>query len=219
MRWYSRWVRLMPGRRPRARDRRQLRIEALESRAMPHVTGAVFLDANGDGIRQTGEGGIAAVAVQLFKGDTQVRSTETLATGAFLFDDLELSTDYQIRIDTTQAKLANLSLVTPDVGDNDAVDSDASLTGTDATIDFTTDAVDSQFVFGAGFAAAATGTLSLGDLVFKDANDNGLFDTGETGIAGGTVELLDETGETVLNTTTTNASGHYTFTGLADGTY
>src|SRR5262245_31058364 len=69
MRWYSRWVRLIPS-RPRAKSRRHLRIETLESRAMPHVSGTVFLDANGNGIRDAGDAGIADVAVQLFKGDT-----------------------------------------------------------------------------------------------------------------------------------------------------
>jgi len=217
MRWYSRWIRHIPS-RPRAKSRRRLHIETLESRAMPHVSGTVFLDANGNGLRDAGENGIAEVTVQVFKDETQVRSTQTNTAGLYSFEGLELSTDFQIRIDTTQAKLAELSLVTPDMGDNDAIDSDASLTGTDATVDFTTDAVDSHFAFDAGFAAA-TGTLTLGDTVFIDADDNGTFDSGESGAAGVTVELLDETGETVLDTTTTDSAGHYTFTGLADGIY
>src|SRR5262245_1449178 len=165
MRWYSRYFRRIPVLRPRAKRRRQLRIETLESREVPHVSGLVFLDANANGIRDTGESGIAGVGVRLFQGETEADRTETLSDATFAIANLILSTDYQLRIDTTQTALANRTLVTPDEGSDDSVDSDMTLTGTDATVDFTTLATDSHFAFDAGFATA-TGTLSLGDLVF-----------------------------------------------------
>ncbi|MFM7073461.1 MAG: SdrD B-like domain-containing protein, partial [Planctomycetota bacterium] len=61
-------------------------------------------------------------------------------------------------------------------------------------------------------------TATIGDLVWSDKNGNGARDAGEPGIAGVTVELLN--GTTVLQTTTTDATGAYQFTGLtvADGT-
>jgi len=61
--------------------------------------------------------------------------------------------------------------------------------------------------------------LSLGDQVWYDTNNNGLLDTGEVGAPGIEVRLYDETGTTLLMTTTTDASGYYTFTGLVSGTY
>ncbi len=61
--------------------------------------------------------------------------------------------------------------------------------------------------------------LSLGNLVWTDGNDNGVVDAGESGIAGVTVRLLAANGVTVLQTTTTDASGHYLFGGLPPGTY
>ncbi|HEY4597507.1 MAG TPA: SdrD B-like domain-containing protein, partial [Thermoanaerobaculia bacterium] len=49
-------------------------------------------------------------------------------------------------------------------------------------------------------------------------NANGLQDSGEAGLSGVTVQLLDSLGN-VLATTTTNSSGNYTFTALVAGTY
>jgi hypothetical protein len=61
--------------------------------------------------------------------------------------------------------------------------------------------------------------LSLGDFVWYDANNNGLWDSSEAPAQGITVRLVDATGTTVLMTTTTDANGLYTFTGLLSGTY
>ena len=54
--------------------------------------------------------------------------------------------------------------------------------------------------------------------VWVDTNRNGQQDAGEPGIVGVTVNLLDSTGTTVLQTTTTGAGGLYGFT-VAPGTY
>jgi hypothetical protein len=61
--------------------------------------------------------------------------------------------------------------------------------------------------------------LSVGDQVWLDSNNNGLLDVGEIRLGGVTVVLYDATGTTPLLTTTTNASGFYSFTGLVSGTY
>jgi LPXTG-site transpeptidase (sortase) family protein len=59
---------------------------------------------------------------------------------------------------------------------------------------------------------------SIGDFVWNDLNANGIQDAGEPGIPGVTVNLLDSGGATI-GTTTTNASGLYSFTNLMPGTY
>jgi len=63
---------------------------------------------------------------------------------------------------------------------------------------------------------------SISGVVFNDANSNGKLDSGEAGIANVTV-YIDLTNAGVFKTgdpqTTTNASGSYTFTGLAAGAY
>jgi uncharacterized protein YfaS (alpha-2-macroglobulin family) len=62
------------------------------------------------------------------------------------------------------------------------------------------------------------GTFSIGDRVWNDSNSNGRQDSGEAGISGVTVQLLNSSG-TVIATTTTNSSGNYTFSNLLPGTY
>ncbi len=59
---------------------------------------------------------------------------------------------------------------------------------------------------------------SLGDRVWEDLNANGVQDTGENGISGVTVKLLNSSDGTVA-TTTTNASGNYLFSNLTPGDY
>jgi uncharacterized repeat protein (TIGR01451 family) len=59
---------------------------------------------------------------------------------------------------------------------------------------------------------------SLGDRVWVDKNGNGCQDTGEAGLPGVTVALLDANGNQ-LATTTTDANGNYLFSNLAGATY
>ena len=58
---------------------------------------------------------------------------------------------------------------------------------------------------------------SVGDRVWLDLNGNGLQDAGEPGAAGVTVQLLQ--GSTVVDTTTTDGTGFYTFPNVVAGTY
>ena len=62
---------------------------------------------------------------------------------------------------------------------------------------------------------------SLSGSVFVDANDNGVRDAGEAGIAGVRVLLVGKTdaGKPVHAAATTDADGNYTFADLAVGTY
>jgi hypothetical protein len=68
----------------------------------------------------------------------------------------------------------------------------------------------------AGPAAAASSTIS--GVVFHDDNRNGAFDSRETPMSGQTVYLYDGSGS-YLGAATTDASGSYSFGGLADGQY
>lgn len=63
-------------------------------------------------------------------------------------------------------------------------------------------------------------TASLGDYVFYDRDNNGVQGgTSETGVIGVTVELYAQGNNTPIRSTTTNATGFYSFTGLATGCY
>jgi uncharacterized repeat protein (TIGR01451 family) len=66
----------------------------------------------------------------------------------------------------------------------------------------------------------AYGPITLGDFVWRDANNNGVQDVGETGIPGVTVTLFDAlTSAPVGSPTVTDASGRYQFSGLPPGSY
>ena len=62
---------------------------------------------------------------------------------------------------------------------------------------------------------------SIGDFVWMDTNSNGVQDAGEPGIGSFGVKLdgTDSDGNLVSLTTTTDASGHYLFSGLQSGNY
>ena len=68
---------------------------------------------------------------------------------------------------------------------------------------------------GNNFAEIAPSTIS--GLVFLDQDNSGTKDVADTALAGVTVQLLQ--GVSVVATTTTDASGAYSFSGLAPGTY
>ncbi|MEG1059555.1 MAG: SdrD B-like domain-containing protein [Clostridia bacterium] len=64
---------------------------------------------------------------------------------------------------------------------------------------------------------------SIGEFVWNDLNGNGIYDVGEPGINGVTVELYDSTGTNLLGTISTgnygDYPGYYNFSLLSPGTY
>jgi SdrD B-like domain len=69
------------------------------------------------------------------------------------------------------------------------------------------------FTFTNTFTPPPTG--EIGDFVWDDLNGNGIQDSGEPGIAGVTVTLSGA----ASGSTTTDANGYYSFTGLSAGSY
>ena len=78
------------------------------------------------------------------------------------------------------------------------------------------DAIDYDFVETVPVVGA-----TISGSVYVDANSDGAFDAGESGIAGVVITLTgtDESGNPVTAETTTDADGNYSFTGLNAGTY
>ncbi len=171
------------------------------------ISGAAFIDANNNGIADTGEAALAGVQIAL-AGTDDLGAVSQLATtdvnGAFEFVDLRPGT-YSVG-ETTPAGLFD-GLDSSPVGTvaNDLISS-ITLASGDVVGDIT---------FGELEAASISGT------VFMDADDDGVFDLSEAGIAGVTVNLTgtDYSNNTVIMTATTDADGAYEFTGLAPGTY
>ncbi|MBL6076709.1 carboxypeptidase regulatory-like domain-containing protein [Belnapia sp. T18] len=171
----------------------------------------VFLDANGNGLQDAGETGIDGVAVTLLDGSGAPlpgRVTNTSGGGFYQFAGL-VPGEYKVQFSAP----AGYAVTLRDQGGSDAADSDASpLTGITGTY---------TLVSGQTATGVDTGLyqpVTIGDRVWVDANGNGVQDSGEQGLAGVTVTLVNElTGEAI--TQTTDASGNYLFTGLRPGNY
>ena len=194
----------------------------------------VWLDTNNNGVVDGGEAGLAGVTVRLIAADgtTVLATTTTNGSGNYLFTGLAAG-NYLVEVDRTTGPLVGY-LSSTDIAssanpNNDTNNDDNGVTVTATTVrsgvvtlsnlgepinDGDSDA-NSNLSVDFGFVRA----VSLGNLVWADLNDNGLVDPGETGIGGVTVRLIASDGVTVLATTTTDASGHYLFSGLTPGTY
>ena len=180
----------------------------------------VWLDLDGDGLQTapSADPGLPTVTVQLMDGDgtSVLATTVTDNDGFYLFDNLQAGT-YSIRFVTVDGFVFSPQ----DVGSDDTIDSDADpLTGLTGPI--TLEAGDHVRELDVGLTADGSGagsTASLGDTVWVDSDGNGQFDNGEAGLEGVTVNLLDSTGTTIVDTRVTDGSGQYAFTNLAAGTY
>ncbi len=175
----------------------------------------VWLDTNGNGQQDAGEVGVAGVTVKLINAAGTVLATQTTdANGNYLFSQLAPG---QYGVEVT--KPTGYSFTTANVG-ADATDSDVNaITG--RTSLYTLAAGETNLTVDAGLKANTVppvNTAALGDRVWYDANGNGQQDSGEAGVAGVSVNLLNAAG-TVLATQTTDANGNYLFSNLAAGQY
>ncbi len=157
------------------------------------VRGSVLVDLNGDGIVQTGDtNAIAGVTVTLKQGSTVIGTTTTDAQGGYSFTNV-MPGAYTV----VETDLAGYSSTLP-VDNTDAVTVTA---GSTATALF----YDTQ-------KTAISGNVRL------DVNGNGVVDSADTnGIA--VVAVTLKQGSTVVATTTTSASGAYSFTNVLPGAY
>lgn len=188
------------------------------------VTGRVFGDSDGDGVRETGEGALAANAtVALFSAgangvigggdDVVVAQLATLST--FSFSTVAPGTYF-----LAFTGPAGLGVTRQDQGADDALDSDANANG--VTAPFTITSGQTEITRDAGYVAYAT----VGSLVFLDASRDGVQQTGEAGIDGVLVSLYrpganalagDDDDEFVVSAVTAGG-GFYTLS-AAPGAY
>ena len=170
----------------------------------------VWEDTNKNGIQDAGESGIANVTVKLYTMcRTLVATTTTNSSGIYSFTNLTPG-DYYVEF----TKPTGYTFSPKDAGSDDAKDSDADVT-TGKTICTTLTAGENDLTWDAGLYKECKN--KIGDFVWHDANANGIQDTGEKGIAGVIVELLQ--GTTVTTTKTTDVNGYYEFANLSNGTY
>ncbi|MBO0934948.1 DUF11 domain-containing protein [Fibrella sp. HMF5335] len=169
----------------------------------------VFNDTNKDGVQNGGDTPLAGVVVTLYQNGSAVATTTTNASGLYSFTGLTpgAANVYQVGFTTP----TNFSTTTPLSGTDKALDSDANpITGLTGSVTLTSG--ESNTTFDAGFYQLTAG---LGDYVFEDKNANGIQDAGDMPISGVLVTLY--TNGSAVGTTTTSASGLYSFTGLTPG--
>ena len=170
----------------------------------------VWDDLNHDGIQSEYEKGIVGVTVELYKCDgTFVASMQTTAGGFYKFENL-LPGSYYVKFIAPDG----YSLTLQNAGNDNSIDSDADTT-TGTTGCYTLASGEYNNTVDAGLFKPA----SIGDYVWNDANHNGVQDAGEMGIANVTVKLYNCLTNALVATTTTDASGKYTFPNLIAGNY
>ncbi|MEM7130419.1 MAG: SdrD B-like domain-containing protein, partial [Chloroflexota bacterium] len=178
-----------------------------------------------DGVAGSGDDelGVEGVVARLYNGDgtayigpgeTAQYTTTTNADGKYLFTDL-LPGDYFVEFDLTTLP-ANYQVTEQDEATaTDETDSDADpVTGRTGTTAFLPNGTQ-DITLDMGIWAPVT----VGDRVWVDTDGDGTQDATETeGVEGVTVEVFNDEG--ISNgTTTTDASGYYTFTNLVPDDY
>jgi hypothetical protein len=161
----------------------------------------VWLDANGNGIAESIETGIAGVTVRLLSpAGTQLDVATTDSTGFYEFVNLAGGT-YRV-------------VVTPPAGFSPTYDADGTATANNAVVILPggVEMLDIDF----GYLPPAF--ACIGDRVWIDANSNGIQNSSEVGLANARVVLLNSTG-TPIRTNTTSSTGAYLFNNVPAGTY
>lgn len=180
------------------------------------ISGFVYDDANNDGIKNSGENGIAGVTLTLTgtsAGGSVINQTVTTAAdGSYIFTDLRNANGSGYTITETQPAgyLDGKETAETQGGtvDNTSFDATAPKNRISA-IPFSAAAAATDYNFG------EVQSGSLAGRVYHDANNNSSYDAGE-GLAGVTVTLTgnDDQGNAVNTAVTTAADGSYSFTNL-----
>ena len=169
-----------------------------------------------NGVQDGGEPGIGGVTVHLYMdadgddlfepggddGDS-IGSTVTDSDGTYLFSGLDDGT-YFVSIDSSQAALDGFSLSSPD---------DSPETGHQQRETI----VDGVSNLNADFGHRADNPRAISGTVWEDDNENGAIDGGEARLEDVTLELYRQ--NSLIAVATTDASGFYSFVGIAPGTY
>lgn len=172
------------------------------------VSDVVWDDENGDGVRDPGEAGIGSVTVSMRDSSGNLVGTAfTAADGTFSFVGLANGA-HTIEITDTGGVLVSRGPTTP-----------AATAGQLAVT------VAGANVSGTSFGYESLGTI--GELVWSDADGDGVRDASEPGIPGVTLSLVvagldgafGTADDSVVSTATTAADGTYRFTSLGKAYY
>ena len=167
------------------------------------LSGKVYYDANESSSFDNGEDPFKDITVELLGADGNVvATTKTDADGNYSFTGLDAGT-YTVKV-TKAGDIAELTQTEDPDGTKDNASGAITLNADNP--------VRENVNFGYIKKHAISGN------VYLDQNRDKTKNTGDIDLSGVTVKLLDKDGN-VVGTTTTDANGNYSFTGLNDGTY
>ena len=152
--------------------------------------GEVYNDSNGDGALESGEPGLSGWTVDLVNAANQTVSTTTGSGGSYSF-----------------------SGVGPGSYTIEAVAQSGFVASPATSLNLTTSS-------GANLGDLNLGefqTVNLGGEIYNDINGDAALESGESGLSGWTVDLVNSANQTV--STTTGSGGSYSFTGVGPGSY
>lgn len=189
------------------------------------LAGSVFIDADNNGVRQSGETGIEGVEITL-SGTTKdgqdicawraaldpalTCTTRTDANGNYIFDDMPEG-NYSL-IETHPGQFADGKEGPGSAGgtaDNSVFDGTPAA-NTISNITLGAGEKGTDYVFGER-------AVVINGHVYKDIDRDGTRDPEDTPIPGVVIELYEN--GTLIATTTTDADGNYSFTDLPSGNY
>ncbi|MBB63556.1 MAG: hypothetical protein CMO81_00650 [Waddliaceae bacterium] len=172
----------------------------IDSIVTPHNTasldGQIYEDLNADGIQNIGDVGLAGVTVELFRSNGLfVGSAVSDINGNYSFDGL-VEAEYYVHVsETSSLKISPFNI-------NNNLDPSSGNSSNILVLDASTTTAPLGAVYQLG---------SIGNRVWEDLNNNGLQDSGENGIEGITLHLLDADSSAILETTTSDTNGLYSF--------
>ncbi|HEY4309258.1 MAG TPA: SdrD B-like domain-containing protein [Pirellulales bacterium] len=173
------------------------------------ISGTAYVDQNADGVFDAGDTTLAGVSVQLFNSSNVAvgSAVVTGANGTYSFPGQQPGT-YTIKETPPSGAFATAANVGTINGTSTGTVNDA------ATISAVTVGSGSAAI-GYNFGLEQFATISGTEYVDNDANNS--FNSGDTGLGGVTIQLINASNQIV--STTTAANGTFSFTGVVPGTY
>ncbi len=181
------------------------------------LSGNVWQDNDGDGLRDSGDNGLITVTVQLYQSNctTLVTSTTTNTNGDYGFGGLTSGTTYCIKVSTGTLPTGGTWTETAE---------------TDATINNAISVTAQAGVISGShdFGFTHTGGASIGDTLYYDWDGDATQDAVDEGLPNITVTLYEDADgdgrldvgiDSVVATQSTNAGGAYLFSNLPAGTF
>jgi serine-aspartate repeat-containing protein C/D/E len=182
------------------------------------IMGTVFTDDNGDGLQNPDEAGIKGLVVEVFNSSTShtpVCTDTTDSNGMYNCSGLPLNKDYVVKPVNpySGSEFTGANVLNKGTGESVPY----ALTPVNTTAIYDVGVVLKGGVEGIVNAASSPSTGSISGTVWLDQNNDGVKSSGDTGMVGVNIHLGNN-GD-VLQTTSTDLQGSYSFSSIPVGQY